>query len=81
MANAPLADPSEMRQQARRAKVCQRPLQVYTVLQMGLQTEQGAIGEIFMHHDPPFGTKGALYRAFLIRQKPNTGPLWHGRTV
>ena len=39
-------------------KVCQRPLQVHTVLQMGLQTEPGAIWEFFMHQDPPFGTKG-----------------------
>ena len=39
-------------------KVCQRPLQVYAVLQMGRQTEPGAIGEFFMHQDPPFGTEG-----------------------
>ena len=39
-------------------KVCQRPLQVHTVLQMGLQTEPDAIGEFFVHQDPPFGTKG-----------------------
>ena len=37
-------------------KVCQHPLQVYTVLQMGLRTELGVIGEGFMHQDPPFGT-------------------------
>ena len=39
-------------------KVCQCPLQVHTVLQMGQQTEPGAVGEFFMHQDPPFGTKG-----------------------
>ena len=51
--------------------MCQRPLQVYTVLQMGLQTEPAAIGEFFMH------------RAFLIpgRQKPNNASLWQAGTV
>lgn len=39
-------------------KVCQRLLQVYTVLQMGLQTEPGAIGDFFIPKEPPFGTKG-----------------------
>jgi hypothetical protein len=31
---------------------------VYTVLQMGPQTDQGPIGQFFIPKDPPFGTQG-----------------------
>ena len=51
-------------------KVCLRPVEVYTVLQMGRQTAIGL--PCFIPKDQPFGTQGTDQRALLLPggQKP-----------